>query len=130
MKKKITLSILISEIFNLISAPLAHAADPFGKIIPPTSKINSLSSIGSFTSVLVNLLVVGAGLYALIQFLLGGFNYISSSGDPKKASEARQRIYYAAIGLAIIAASFILIRVLSQLFFGSDIITNPVIKTI
>jgi hypothetical protein len=115
---------------NLHLTTPVYAQDFVGTLQPPSSKINDLSNIGAFASTLISLLVVGAGLYALVQFLLGGFNYITSGGDAKKAGEARQRIYYSVIGLAIVAGSFVIIRLISQLLFGTDIITNPTIKTL
>ena len=46
-----------------------------------------------------------AGIAAVIVIIIGGFQYITSGGDPQKAASARSAIIGAAIGLVIIAGA-------------------------
>jgi hypothetical protein len=57
-----------------------------------------------------------AGIAAVIVIIVGGFQYITSAGDPQKASSARSTILGAIIGLVIIvAAQSIILLVLSKI---------------
>lgn len=42
-----------------------------------------------------------AAAIALLMIVINGYMYITASGDPKKTAEARQGIFYAAIGLVV-----------------------------
>jgi hypothetical protein len=46
-----------------------------------------------------------AGVAAIIIIIIGGFQYITSNGDPQKASSARSSIIGAVVGLVIIASA-------------------------
>lgn len=108
----------------------------FGSIDNPLTTLNQNSAYGDlesgglilFISNLVRLIVLVAGLYAFVNILVAGLDYISSEGDPKGAQAAKDKIVNSIIGIAIIAASFSLTAIISKLFFGSyDAILNPVI---
>lgn len=76
---------------------------------------------GGLTSLISNLvkfIALVAGLYALVNLVLAGLQYISASGDPKKTSEAWQKIYMSGIGLLIIVSSFTIAGIISWIFFG------------
>jgi len=73
-----------------------------------------------FSGIIAFLLVIGT-IWAFFQLLLGGINWISSSGDKGKLEAAQQKIIQAIIGLGIIFASWaVFIAVLS--FLG---VTGP-----
>ena len=51
-----------------------------------------------------------SGLVAVIFVVIGGINYITSSGDTNKLEKAKKTILYACIGLAICALSFAIVN--------------------
>lgn len=51
-----------------------------------------------------------SGLIAVIFIIIGGVQYMSSSGDPAKTKKAKDTILYACIGLAICALSFAIVN--------------------
>lgn len=58
--------------------------------------------------------VAGAG--AVIIIMLSGFRYVTSNGDATKATQARNGIIYALVGLiVIISAQFIISLVVSKI---------------
>ena len=116
--------------FSLFS-PIYAADDVVGTLTAPTSAVTALSDVGpKFFTPIVYLIVVISGIWAFLQFLLGGLGYITASGDPKKIQEAQNKLIHSLIGLAIIAGSFIITAAVSQIFFGSwDFILNPSIQT-
>lgn len=61
-----------------------------------------------------------AGLAVFIMLIVGGFQYLTAGGDPKKTQAASNTITYAIFGLiAIIAAWFIMVFI--EKFTGATI---------
>lgn len=79
------------------------------------------TDLGDFIGVLTSVIFIVAGLAAFFYLVLGGFQYITSGGDKAAAQGARDRITYAILGLAIIAASAAIIGV-AQAVFGIQIL--------
>jgi hypothetical protein len=61
-------------------------------------------------------ITIGAGVAAVVMMIVGGFKYITSSGDPNNVNSAKNTILYAAIGLVIaLIAQAIVVFVLRKL---------------
>lgn len=56
-----------------------------------------------------------AGLVATGFLVIGGFTYITSSGNPEQLDKAKRTITWAAIGLAIVIAAFVLANIVTTL---------------
>ncbi|MCH7951616.1 hypothetical protein IH980_02700 [Patescibacteria group bacterium] len=67
----------------------------------------------------IRLLTIAAGIYMMINFILGGIGYISSAGNPEGIQHAWQRIYRSMIGLAIVILSFAFAGLLGLLLYGN-----------
>ena len=78
---------------------------------------NAPGMFGTMIAGVVGILLVGATLWAFFQLLIGGFNWISSSGDKGKLEAAQQRILQAIIGLTIVVAAWTIFLVILR-FFG------------
>ena len=100
----------------------------FGKIVPPQA-IERLTPAGweaghpsglivLFNNVLHLLIVVG-GIYALLNFIIAGYSFMSANNDPKKIDLAWAKIWQSMVGLLIIAASFVLAALIGKFLFGS-----------
>jgi len=63
------------------------------------------------------LAIVIASLYALFNFLLAGYQYMSAGGDPKNISKASAKIYQTMIGLLVAAGSVTIAAVIGYLIF-------------
>lgn len=99
------LTILFSSIFGTIENPTSYNDFEGG-------------GPGRFISNIIKAAIVIAGLYAIINFILAGYAYLSAAGDPKKASEATTKITQSVIGLVIIVCTFILGGIISNILFG------------
>jgi len=55
------------------------------------------------------------GLVVTGFFVVGGFTYITSSGNPKQLDKAKCTITWSAIGLAIVIAAFVLANIVTTL---------------
>jgi hypothetical protein len=111
------------------------AANPFGTISPPSAIAKYSSSpgagIGNLIQTVIWILIVGAGIYALFNFILAGYGFLSAGDDPKKITGAWAKIWQTALGLTIAAGSFILAALFGQLIFGSwTFIIKPTIPSI
>lgn len=111
------------------------AENPFGTITPPDSVAKfsdaPASGIGNIIQVVIQVLIVGAGIYALFNFVLAGYAFLSAGDDPKKVAGAWSKIWQSALGLGVAAASFVLAAIFGQLIFGKwDFILNPTITPI
>lgn len=70
-----------------------------------------------FLNNLLKLIILIAGLYALINFILAGYGIISAGAEPEKLSKAQNKIWYAMLGLVIIVASFAISGLIGWLVF-------------
>lgn len=109
--------------------------NPFGTIKAPDaiSKIADSpgSGIGNLIQKIIWLLIAGAGIYALFNFILAGYGFLSAGDDPKKVAGAWGKIWQTALGLAISAGAFVLAAIFGQLIFGDPtFILNPKIPTL
>mgnify|MGYP000903560592 CR=1 FL=1 len=109
---------------------IIYAADPFyGDVTPPAAInkfINEGGQAGGGLVVLINnlikILIVGAGLFMIVNFITAGYQMISSSGDPKKLEQAWTKIWHSLLGIVIIAAAFLLAALAGQLLFNDPTI--------
>ena len=64
---------------------------------------------------------IGLGGIALfIMLVIGGFKYLTSGGDPKRAESARNTLTYAILGLVLIALAYLILRFIRE-FTGVDV---------
>lgn len=55
-------------------------------------------------------IIAVSGIVAVIYIIIGGINYMTSSGDTNKVQKARQTILYAVIGLIVCALAFVIVN--------------------
>lgn len=89
--------------------------------------INSICTILNYIKQI--LLAVGLTI-AVIILIIGGINYMTSSGDAEKAGKAKTMIINAIIGVVIILLAAFIIGLVQGLITGSGIspsyiLTNP-----
>ena len=79
----------------------------------PSGRFTTLSSL---ITVALPYLFSIAGLILFAYLVWGGFDYLTSMGDPKKAEAGKNKITYAVLGFIIIFASYWLVQIISRLF--------------
>lgn len=104
----------------------------FGTIKNPLQTVGSgygdVTDLPQLISNIVRLITIGAGLFALINFVLAGVNYISAGGDEQKINQSWQMILNSIIGLLIIAMAFILTGIISYVLYkDTSVILKPTI---
>ena len=106
-----------------IIALLVMIGMPF--ILTDTALAQSAGSVGQVDNFIRNVIQVVAGLAGLIAtgfFVVGGFGYITSSGNPENLDKSKRTLLYSGVGLAITIGSFVLSNIVTELAgkaFGS-----------
>lgn len=57
-------------------------------------------------------------LVLFIMFIVGGFNYLTSFGNPEKIKKAQGTLKYAIYGLVLFVSSYLIIRIIGLLFLA------------
>ncbi len=79
---------------------------------------------GDVTTILS--IIIGAlGLVAVVVMIIGGYNYMTSTGDASKVEKAKKTILYGLIGLIVCALAFVIVNfvigtILAQNNSGND----------
>ena len=120
------MSIFLNQLFK----PKSAFAQVFGDIKAPPGVDKYGGNPGEGLFILLNnlmkLIIVVAGLYALLNFILAGFEFISAGGNSEKVSKAWAKIWMSLVGLLVAAGSFTLAAVFGKIIFGSyDAILIP-----
>ena len=112
-----------------------NAQDALGKVPVPQelNKFGDVSNggIGKLLQLLLMLIIVGGGIYALFNLVLAGYAFMGAGDDPKKVEGAWGKIWQTALGLLFMAGAFVLAAIFGQLIFNKwDFILNPTIPTL
>jgi hypothetical protein len=79
-----------------------------------------------FLTNILRLVFVVAGLFAFINLILAGFQFMSAGGDSKAIEKAMAKIWQSLVGLILVVGSFALAALFGYLLFGdAGFILNP-----
>ncbi len=101
MKKAIIFNSLLITALTIASPVFAQSAD--------------VAKIESFIKNIIQILVTLSGLVAAGFFVMGGFGYITSTGNPESLDRSKKTLVYSGIGLAIVFGAFVLTNIVSDL---------------
>jgi len=113
----------MKKIASLTSlATLALSATPvFAQNVGiPKPENYNITDLGLFISKLMGAALIISAILVFVFLVMFGFQWITSGGDKGKTEEARNRITAALVGLAIVAAAWAVIQLVSY-FFGIDV---------
>ncbi|KKR89644.1 MAG: protein of unknown function with transmembrane region [Microgenomates group bacterium GW2011_GWC1_41_20] len=80
----------------------------------PDSNFGGTTKIGDIISSVLPYIFGAAGIALLIYLILGGFQIMTSRGDPKAMQAAQSKITNAVIGFIIVFLAFIIVQLLGQ----------------
>ncbi len=63
-----------------------------------------------------------AGIAFLVMFIVGGFKYLTSAGNPKAVEAAKGTITMAFLGLLLIVSAYLILKLIGS-FTGLDVTT-------
>ncbi len=94
----------------------------WGNVNPPPGVVNhygsDITGLRLFINVLVNTIIVFAGAYTFINFIIAGYSFLSAGGNAEKIANSWSKIWQSMLGLLITAGSFVLAGILGKLLFG------------
>lgn len=85
----------------------------FGGNMPADTGVQFVNKL---VSLLVNLFLIGAVLFFLVNFILAGYAWMTSKGDKNKVQEAQQKVTSAIIGLIVVFLIFVILKLFGYLF--------------
>jgi hypothetical protein len=111
--KNINIRYVIVWITILVPIYLTHPvfADPAG-----------VSQVEGFMQSVIQALAGLAGLVATAFIMIGGFGYITSSGNPARLEKAKRTLLHSGVGLVIVIGAFVISSIITSLAtkaFGS-----------
>ncbi len=108
MKKHNALKLI--AVIAALSLPLILAPSVFAD-----AASGSVTQVDSFIRNIIQVVAGLAGLVATGFFVVGGFGYITSSGNPEHLDRSKKTLVYSAIGLAITIGAFVLSNIITQI---------------
>jgi hypothetical protein len=89
---------------------------------PAFADSGSVTNVESFIKSIITVMAALAGLVATAFFVVGGFSYIVSAGNPERLDRAKRTLLFSAMGLSITIAAFVISNIVTTLAtnaFGS-----------
>ncbi|MBR2659756.1 hypothetical protein IKD60_03275 [Candidatus Saccharibacteria bacterium] len=81
-------------------------------------------SLMEVVQTILNVIISVLGIVTVIMIILGGVQYMTSQGDPAKATKARNTILYGVIGLVVALLAFAIVNFVLDEVFKSDAVTK------
>ncbi|MCA9333233.1 TrbC/VirB2 family protein [Candidatus Saccharibacteria bacterium] len=85
-------------------------------VLTNTALAQSAGDVGQVENFIRNVIQVIAGLAGLIAtgfFVVGGFGYITSSGNPETLEKSKRTLIFSGLGLAITIGAFVLSNIVT-----------------
>ena len=118
-------SYVIISAFGLIFNPVSALAIDDGDLkninLPViTTNKKGTEVLTGVAATVINLILLIAGILAVIYLIYSGILYITAGGDTGKAEKGRTGIVNAIIGLVIISAAYLLVRFVGGAISGAN----------
>ena len=95
----------MENIFTLLAAN-----NSIGRNVNKVGDNNTDQNLWNNVSGIINAVIGVLGLVAVIVIIIGGINYMTSSGDAGKVKKAKDTILYGVIGLIICVLAFAIVN--------------------
>ena len=117
-------SILIS-IFLFIVTPVSAQIQEWDPAGSGNSGclVDNVPTLKCFEVVFNNILFMSSALVVVVlfvMFLIGGFNYLTSFGNPEKVKKAQGTLKWALLGFVIFLSAFLILNIIDILFLGGQ----------
>lgn len=124
MKKRITSIITsLALMFGFVAFATPALAAPVDVLGGEACKGNTSvcgddgSDVFTIVKNVINVMLLAAGIIAVIMIIIGGINYAVSNGESAKVTNAKNTILYAIVGLVVAALAFSIVNfVVARLF--------------
>jgi len=127
--KKIFLTIILSTvfIFGALSGENASAAQTAGCVLTNGQEVctleNPLEGEKTEVVVIIGTVIKAAlgiiGALTLLMLVWGGFQWLTSAGNPEKVKSGTQTMVWAVIGVILVFASYLLLSTFTNYLTGT-----------
>ncbi|MDD4358451.1 MAG: pilin [Candidatus Pacebacteria bacterium] len=104
---------------NVFATEIYWPLSPMGTGLPDYQTV----SLSQFTQYFYEWGISLGALFAFISVVVAGFQYLTSTGDPKKIAEAQNRIKASFFGLALLLGTYLILNTINPQLVSLDI--NP-----
>ena len=108
------LNFLIPPVYASSIMDQINAGQPSGWNIPTGATLGQIFSGGGKFN-LLTLAFTLVGFYFMFNIIGAGYDYLMSSGDPKKISGASSRFINGFMGLALVFFSFLIVNLITNM---------------
>lgn len=108
-----TVAVGASSLALVVVSAVSYAPAAFAQIDAGLNAAGSnmnKSDVNNIVADGVNLFLYIIGIVAVVMIIFGGFQYLTSAGDPQKAGKARNTILYSVIGLLVAVFAFAIVN--------------------
>lgn len=96
---------------------IADISNPLVPALQPTSKgANTPELFSSVLRVVIQSLFIGGFILFTVYFILGAYQWITSSGDQKALEKARNSVIHAIVGMVVMLALFAILSLFESVF--------------
>lgn len=103
----------------LLIGALTAICLPFLLSNPVLAADGNITQVENFIRSIIKVIAGLAGLVATGFFVVGGFTYITSSGNPEHLDRAKRTILWSAIGLGVTIAAFVISNIVADLAYSA-----------
>ena len=96
-----------------------YAATAWGSCLREGDVATIQCIVPLFRNIVVSLVQL-SGVALFLMFIVGGFQFLTSGGNPKQLEQAKNTLTHAIIGVVVIVSSYLILKLVQQ-FTGVDV---------
>lgn len=108
---------MLSVLSVVFATPACDPGEPVENCASPL--FNLTDTFGRILGILIPI----GGVILFVMLIIGGFYFMTSSGDPRKVEGAKSTLTYAIAGIVVLALAFLIIQLIAN-FVGVPAILN------
>jgi len=110
-QRKIISIIILSGLILIAVPQITLAQDSTPSLPNPiTDEVDKKIDIQQVMIRVMQLTLAIVDVFALLMFVLGGFEFLTSAGNPEKVKKAKDTLIWATIGIVVITLSYTLLK--------------------
>lgn len=89
----------------------------------PACLVNGVPTLKCLEDVAGNVIFASSSIVVFIlfiMFIVGGFSYLTSGGNPEKIKKAQGTLKFAIIGFVLFLSAFLILKAIDILFLGGN----------
>ncbi len=91
----------------------------------PDKSIAGASTLTGLILIVINYLLILAGLIAVVTLIVGGFWYITAAGNEELAEKGRKTLMSSVMGLVIVILAYAIVNIIVSTLTTTDILNKP-----